>query len=87
MYPIHRSIVLTIIFLGLFACSNAAPKNKPSMPNNPTSVTVDISKPATFADYKKWREDNDPKGQSYAEFKQWEAAYKEWKRKQRELIK
>ncbi|MGH1487721.1 MAG: hypothetical protein ACRBCI_16035 [Cellvibrionaceae bacterium] len=51
------------------------------------STAVDVSKPASFADYKKWRENNDPGGQTYAEFKQWEAAYKEWQKKQSELVK
>jgi hypothetical protein len=48
---------------------------------------VDDSKPASFEDYKKWRRDNDPGGQTYAEFKEWEAAFGEWQLQQKQALK
>lgn len=39
---------------------------------------VDDGKPATFGEYRQWRKSNDPGGQTYAEYKEWEAAYKQW---------
>ena len=48
---------------------------------------VDDSKPASFDDYKKWRRENDPGGQTYADFKAWEAALGEWKLQQQQAIK
>jgi hypothetical protein len=48
---------------------------------------VDDSKPASFEDYKKWRRDNDPGGQTYAEFKEWEAAFGEWQLQRKQALK
>ena len=53
----------------------------------PTTFVVDDSKPASFDDYKKWRRENDPGGQTYADFKEWEAALGEWKLQQQQAIK
>jgi len=39
---------------------------------------IDGSQPATFDQYRQWRKANDPSGQTYAEYKQWEAEYKQW---------
>ncbi len=66
---------------------NKAPEIISEIENPRTGVTTittkktkrfvaDKSKPASFSDYKKWRRENDPGGQVYAEFKQWEAALK-----------
>lgn len=46
------------------------------------TFVVDDSKPSSFEDYKKWRRENDPGGQTYADFKEWEAALGEWKLQQ-----
>lgn len=43
---------------------------------------VDDGKPATFGEYRQWRKSNDPGGQTYAEYKEWEAAYKQWLKEQ-----
>jgi hypothetical protein len=51
------------------------------------TFVVDDSKPASFDDYKKWRRENDPGGQTYADFKEWEAALGEWKLQQQQAIK
>ena len=51
------------------------------------TFVVDDSKPASFEDYKKWRRENDPGGQTYADFKAWEAALGEWKMQQEKAIK
>ena len=48
---------------------------------------VDDSKPASFEDYKKWRREYDPGGQTYADFKEWEAAFGEWKLQQEQALK
>ncbi len=53
----------------------------------PGRFVLDKSKPASFADYKQWRRKNDPGGQVYAEFKQWEAALKERKLRQQKQAK
>lgn len=50
-------------------------------------LKVDNSEPASFADYKEWRKENDPGGQVYAEFKQWEAALKERQLRQQNKAK
>ncbi len=49
-------------------------------------LAVDDSKPATYSDYKQWRKTNDPGGQVYAEFKEWEAAYKQWQKQQAQSL-
>lgn len=51
----------------------------------PKTFVVDDSKPASFEDYKKWRRENDPGGQTYADFKEWEAALGEWKLQQEQV--
>jgi len=51
------------------------------------TFVVDDSQPASFEDYKKWRRENDPGGQTYADFKAWEAALGEWKMQQEKAIK
>ncbi|MGH1439903.1 MAG: hypothetical protein ACRBBR_07335 [Cellvibrionaceae bacterium] len=42
------------------------------------STVTKGSQPATFEQYRQWRKANDPSGQTYAEYKQWEAEYKQW---------
>ncbi len=49
-------------------------------------LAVDDSKPATYSAYKQWRKTNDPGGQVYAEFKEWEAAYKQWQKQQAQSL-
>lgn len=51
------------------------------------TFVVDDSQPASFEDYKKWRRENDPGGQTYADFKAWEAALGEWKLQQEKAVK
>jgi len=51
-----------------------------------TKYTADqrynTEKPTTFAEYKKWREENDPAAQRYAEYKEWEINFRRWKAQQ-----
>lgn len=48
----------------------------------PKKAVVDRTKPANFDEYRQWRQANDPSGQTYAEYKQWEAAYRQWSKQQ-----
>ena len=84
LYPHHqakrpqksRYILAGLLFtLILGACSTSDTKDT-------AEKRFDPSRPTTFAEYTQWREENDPDGQIYAEFKKWEAAYKVWKQKQ-----
>jgi hypothetical protein len=67
------------------ACSTSADKERPSPSSLSTDeegsskrFVVDKEAPASFEDYKKWRKENAPNEEVYAEYKQWEAAYKQW---------
>jgi len=87
-----RFLILCSLILALWGCSNAKSQfvyDNPSIgpgegvETNSKSVpvkkaSVDYSKPATFSEYRQWRKSNDPSGQTYAEYKEWEAAYKQW---------
>lgn len=62
-----------------------------SCTNSPAPITQDIvdtgptyntETPISFNEYKSWRETNDPAGTAYAEFKEWEIAYRSWKAQQ-----
>jgi len=87
-----RICILFILFLALWGCSSSKSKfvyddlsvdsgegvdtNKETLQIKRTDV--DDSKPATFDQYRQWRKTNDSSGQTYAEYKQWEAEYKQW---------
>ena len=48
----------------------------------PQKLVVDNSRPATYEQYRQWRQNNDPDSQTYADYKAWEAAYKRWQKEQ-----
>lgn len=77
------TIVLLLSIL-LIACSQSKTVSTEPEDDEPQAVTpktriIDTSKPASFEDYKLWRKENDPAGQSYADYKEWENAYQRWK--------
>jgi hypothetical protein len=71
------------------ACSSSASKERPSTTSldaeyegNSKRYVIDKARPASFEDYKKWRQENAPTEQTYAEYIEWEAAYKRWQKNQ-----
>ncbi len=66
--------------------SNTAEEDTAAPKKPRKAVKVDRSQPATFDEYRQWREQNDPSGQTYAEYKAWEAAYKQWIENQAKAI-
>ena len=48
----------------------------------PQKRVIDNTKAVTYNEYRRWREKNDPDGQTYAKYKAWEAAYNRWKKEQ-----
>jgi hypothetical protein len=43
-----------------------------------TVVEYETEKPTSFAEYKKWRQANDPASEAYAEYKRWEIDQRKW---------
>jgi len=43
------------------------------------SRSYNTEDPTTYEEYKQWRQDNDPAAEKYAEYKEWQTAYKYWK--------
>jgi PBP1b-binding outer membrane lipoprotein LpoB len=43
-----------------------------------TAIVYDIEKPTSFAEYKKWRQANDPASEAYARYKEWEISHRRW---------
>lgn len=48
--------------------------------NQPAVETIqfDTTRPTNYAEYKRWRQANDPSGEAYANYKEWEIRYREW---------
>jgi len=49
-----------------------------------TESSVDVETPASYSEYKRWRERNDPDAKAYAEFKAWEEQYRRWQWEQQQ---
>ncbi|MFT5420881.1 MAG: hypothetical protein ACI9D5_001634 [Candidatus Endobugula sp.] len=45
-------------------------------------LVYDIEKPTSFAEYKKWRQANDPASEAYARYKEWEINHRRWRLEQ-----
>ena len=73
-----RTFVMTALTFVL-SCSSGVTKS-------PGGQSTNDAKPASFAQYKQWRQRNDPAGQVYADFKQWQAAYNEWRQQQSQRL-
>lgn len=78
MFPIFRFTVLFLLSLAILGCSTSKTAFVHKEGNQQTRGAIDTSRPTTFEEYRQWRKANDPNGQTYAEYKQWEAAYKQW---------
>ena len=70
-----RTFVMITLALVLNGCNSGFTKS-------PGGQSANEAKPASFAQYQKWRQRHDPTGQVYADFKQWEAAYNQWRQQQ-----
>ena len=53
----------------------------------PVEPEVDTTKPASYAEYKAWRDRYDSDAREYAEFKLWEEQYRRWKWEQQQQTK
>ena len=51
-----------------------------------TESSVDVEAPATYAEYKRWRELYDPDAKAYAEYKAWEEQYRRWQFEQQRQL-
>ncbi|ODS22559.1 hypothetical protein AB835_13500 [Candidatus Endobugula sertula] len=72
---LKKILLITIISLLLINCGN----NKLIADSR-----YDTRKPTTFEEYKRWRQENDPAAEKYAEYKQWEISYRRWKKQQKQ---
>lgn len=95
-----RILALLALIIAISGCSSSKTKFVDSDPSIPTDegvstpvevvqakkADVDYSQPATFEQYRQWRKANDPSGQTYAEYKQWEAEYKQWIENQAKVL-
>ena len=83
---IYRLIICIVGLLMVVSCSSKARKTELASEPAPTAQeasAVDFpTGPVSYADYKRWREANDPAGELYANFKEWQAAYKKWQQQQ-----
>lgn len=62
----------------LTACGTVIESTEPVKPE------IDTTKPASYAEYKAWRDRYDPDAKEYAEFKAWEEQYRRWKWQQQQ---
>lgn len=82
-----RTSLLLLLAISLFACSSSGSKTPfKGSANSSQANEIDTSQPASFEVYKEWRQKNDPDGELYAEYIEWEAAYKQWLKKQPNFI-
>ena len=85
-----RVVISTLLLFSLFSCSSTKNdfiyEKQEDKPASKVETVENGDKPATFDDYKVWRKANDPSGQTYAEYKEWEAAYKQWLKDQAQTI-
>lgn len=77
-------IVLLTFFSALLlaGCSSKPVKTaavEPKKVEKQEEPAFDSKKPISYAEYKKWREQNDPDSNAYAEYKQWEINQRKWK--------
>jgi hypothetical protein len=91
-----RLLILCSLIFTLWGCSNSKSKfvyddlsvdtgegvETSSKPVQAKKTLADYSKPTTFDEYRQWRKANDTSGQTYAEYKEWAAAYKQWTKDQ-----
>lgn len=72
-----RLLIVNCLLVGsLTACST-----KPST-SNEDLAQAQPEAPASYEEYKEWRQQHDPQGKAYAEFKEWEIQYRRWKAQQ-----
>lgn len=72
--------VLWLIGCGTKQVNNTTGSSEQPKPQTPPEkVVFDTKKPTSFAEYKQWRQLNDPNSETYAEFKAWEIKQREWK--------
>jgi PBP1b-binding outer membrane lipoprotein LpoB len=76
-----KIVLLTVIgALLIGGCSNKPVKTATTEKGDKKDeVVYDTKKPISYAEYKKWRQANDPASEAYAEYKQWEINQRKWK--------
>lgn len=84
-----RIVVFFVLLAGslfLSACSSKPAKTAEATTNTSATTasapqpTFDTKKPTSFEEYKQWRKLNDPDSTAYAEYKEWEAQQRQWKK-------
>lgn len=77
-----KSAVKTVYFLIstviLLTACGSSPKQKASS----DQPVYDTKSPATYQAYQKWRAENDPAAERYAEYKRWEIQFRRWQAEQ-----
>lgn len=76
-------------FFGLMACSAlllacSTVEQTASEQQSAPVKTFDTNKPASYEEYKAWRDQFDPAAKEYADFKAWEEQYRRWQWEQRQ---
>jgi hypothetical protein len=76
--------IFIIIMSGLLisACSSKPAKTTNTEKTNKNNVAYNTTEPTTFEEYRKWRKDNDPASEAYADYKDWVIQYRKWKLEQ-----
>lgn len=89
--PTIGNIVKTILFVIAFtlfisACSSKPTKDVASendAQQTQPSVVYNTEEPTSYAEYRRWRKNNDPASEAYADYKAWEINYRKWKEEQK----
>jgi hypothetical protein len=76
--------VKTVIFIIISSLAIMSCSSKPPKPDTATvgKSEYDTDKPTSYAEYKKWRQENDPASEAYARYKEWQINYRRWKLEQ-----
>jgi uncharacterized protein YceK len=76
-----KIVLLTVISSLLISGCSSKPVKTASTEESAqkNEVVYDTKKPISYAEYKKWRQANDPASEAYAEYKQWEINQRQWK--------
>jgi len=77
-------IIFILIISGLLisACSSKPAKKSDTESSSTNNVSYNTTEPTNFEEYRKWRKDNDPASEAYADYKDWVIEYRKWKLEQ-----